>query len=57
MVTTHYLLTYTLDTRDPIGSKKLLHLSLCLGFMNSKVKLFAKKSLTKETTTKLVRNG
>ena len=21
MVTTHYLLTYTLDTRDPIGSK------------------------------------
>ena len=24
MVTTHYLLTYTLDTRDPIGSKKHL---------------------------------
>ena len=22
MVTTHYLLTYTLDTRDPIGSNK-----------------------------------
>ena len=23
MVTTHYLLTYTLDTRDPIGSKNV----------------------------------